>query len=360
MTSRHILATGLSRLWAGVLTPAKGLLAADVKITLLYREQVKMFTRQEEGITTIRVRSNLILQTIAFLRCVLTQRPDHVEFYFHSGCWLAIRLQARLCSLLGIPLVCVCTGSELLDFDTHTAGKEKCIRRVFARTTAVILKELYMRDVIRRHGLIDESKTFLISNRVHVRENAAAVNREPVVLFLNLYKRWRHLGLILDAIPAVVREVPTAKFRLVGAGRYLQYETELQEQATRLGILEHVEFLPFTQEPLPYFEEAAVFLLPADVVFCNNALLEAMERSVPAIVADVDGAERIVEHGVDGLVVPREADAIAAAILALLKDETMRVKMGAAARQKILDNFDERQRTSELMSLYQTRVWQSE
>lgn len=355
--NKSLIATGLSRLWAGVLTPVKGLQAAGLDVTLLYREQVKAFTPQQTGIRSIRVSSNLLLQTWVFLREVLARKPRHVEFYFHSGCWRALRLQAQICNWLKIPIVCVCTGSELLDFQTHGKAKADCIRAVFASARAVILKELYMRDVIRRFGLIDEKRTHLISNRVHVGAEPEPAGRAPVVLFLNLYKRFRRLDLIVAAVPLVRAVVPDVRFLLVGSGRYPEYEVELAEQAASLGIGDGIEFLPFTQEAGSYFAEASIFLLPADIVFCNNALLEAMERAVPPIVADVDGAERIVEDGVNGLRVPQTAEAIAAAVIRLCTDEALRLQMAHAARRSIVEKFDERQRTAELLGLYEAEVW---
>jgi len=355
----NIVATGLSRLWAGVLTPANGLRDAGIDVTLLYRQQVVEFTPKNIGVRAIRVRSNLLLQTLVFCWQLISRKPAHVEFYFHSGRWLALRVQARLCTMFRVPIVCVCTGSELREFDKHGEAKRNCIRSVFAKAQAVILKELYMRDVIRELALIDESRTFLVSNRVRVTTEYSTERKEPIALFLNLFNRYRHIELIVEAVPLVLAVLPTLKFRIVGTGRYPEYEKELREQAAHLGVLDKLEFLPFTQDAPKYFAEASVFLLPADVVFCNNALLEAMERGVPAIVADVEGAERIIQNEINGLRVERSAVAIADAIIRLCADETLRRQMGEGARQTIVDRFDERQRTSELINLYKDSVWGS-
>lgn len=354
---RSFISTGLSRLWAGVLTPVKGLQAAGVDVTLLYREQVRMFTKQESGVTAVRVSSNVVLQTMAFLKQVLIRRPDHVEFYFHSGCWMALRVQARLCVILRLPILCVCTGSELLDFESHDKKKAKCIRSVFAKASAVILKELYMREVISKNDLIDEKRTHLISNRVYVGSEPDFGQRSPEVLFLNLFKRYRRLELIISAIPQVRAVIPDVRFKLVGVGRYPDYEDELVGLAKQLQVDDCVEFLPFTQDASSYFKTAAVFVLPCKIVFCNNALLEAMERGVPPVVSAVAGAERIVDDGRNGFCVAETADGFAQGILALLSDEAKRQAFARAARAKILEQFDERQRTEELLALYRSEVW---
>jgi glycosyltransferase involved in cell wall biosynthesis len=50
-----------------------------------------------------------------------------------------------------------------------------------------------------------------------------------------------------------------------------------------------------------------------------------------------------VEHGRTGLLVPvRDAEALAKAIIELARDPERRAHMGAAGREKVLKQFDER------------------
>ena len=64
---------------------------------------------------------------------------------------------------------------------------------------------------------------------------------------------------------------------------------------------------------------------------------------VPAVVTDVRGCRQTVEHGETGyLIPPRDAEALAQALLDLLRDDEKRQRFGAAARVKALAEFDER------------------
>ena len=68
--------------------------------------------------------------------------------------------------------------------------------------------------------------------------------------------------------------------------------------------------------------------------------LEAAERGRAAIVSDVGGLPEIVADGETGLVVPPEdADALAAAILALARDHERVRRFGEAARARALAHF---------------------
>ncbi|MCH9001191.1 MAG: glycosyltransferase, partial [Planctomycetes bacterium] len=65
----------------------------------------------------------------------------------------------------------------------------------------------------------------------------------------------------------------------------------------------------------------------------NNALLEALACSVPAVVTDVGNNKLIVRDGEAGIVIPRSAGtALTRAIISLASNATGRRRMGQAAR----------------------------
>jgi glycosyltransferase involved in cell wall biosynthesis len=220
----------------------------------------------------------------------------------------------------------------------------------------VFIKELYMRDYIRRYRICDPSKLAFIHNHIPVRPIDSYSRKKRTVLFLNLFKPWRNVDLIVRAAPQVLEVFPDTQFRLVGmTGR--PTEKLIAETIVTLDLENDVLLLPFAKTPELEYEHASVFVLPADLVYCNNALLEAMERGVPPIVADVPGSELVVEHGVSGLCVERTPEAIAHAIIDLFADENERQNLAQGARHRIEKEFDERHRTRMLLDQY-SRVWE--
>jgi len=73
-----------------------------------------------------------------------------------------------------------------------------------------------------------------------------------------------------------------------------------------------------------------------------KSLIEAAACALPLIATDVPGCREVVTDEVDGLLVPvRESAALAAAIRRLDDERELARRLGRAARQKALANFDE-------------------
>ena len=71
-----------------------------------------------------------------------------------------------------------------------------------------------------------------------------------------------------------------------------------------------------------------------------RSVLEAAASARPLIVTDVPGSRHFVRHGVDGLIVPpANPRALAEALGTLARDPALRARMGAAARERVLDGF---------------------
>ncbi len=77
------------------------------------------------------------------------------------------------------------------------------------------------------------------------------------------------------------------------------------------------------------------------------ALLEAMSAGLPIIATRLEGLEEVVSEGTHGLFMPvDDANALAHVILQLLRDPSMRARMGAAAKQRV-DELYSMDRTGE-------------
>jgi alpha-maltose-1-phosphate synthase len=97
---------------------------------------------------------------------------------------------------------------------------------------------------------------------------------------------------------------------------------------------------------------STVFAFPSEMDLSPNAVLEAMAAGVPVVALDVGAVSEMVEHGVTGLLVdPADDRALVEAITALLVDPALAARMGAAARERVLERFDARVTTAALVDV---------
>jgi glycosyltransferase involved in cell wall biosynthesis len=137
-----------------------------------------------------------------------------------------------------------------------------------------------------------------------------------------------HLDLIA-ALALVRRDVPDAVCVIAGEGALRR---ALEAKAHELGLASAVRLVGHRRDVPAILAALDVFAMPSLWEGMPYALLEAMATSLPAVVSDVNGCRDVVETGRTGLLVPpRDPAALAAALVALLRDPERRVAMGRAA-----------------------------
>jgi glycosyltransferase involved in cell wall biosynthesis len=161
------------------------------------------------------------------------------------------------------------------------------------------------------------------------------------------HKGQRHL---VEAAQLVVREVPDARFVILGEG-------ELREQLERQVRDHHLEkhvFLPgFRTDVLGCIKGFDVFAMSSVTEGLGTSLLDAMACSKPIVATSVGGIPEVVVDGENGLLVaPRNHAAMADAIVRLLTDEGLRSRLGEAGLARVRERFTVERMVSETAGVY--------
>jgi glycosyltransferase involved in cell wall biosynthesis len=78
-----------------------------------------------------------------------------------------------------------------------------------------------------------------------------------------------------------------------------------------------------------------------------------MAMALPVVATNISGIPELVEHGVNGLLVPqRNIKALAGALALLLQDPDLRSRLGENARRTIGELFDSQETTRALHDLF--------
>jgi glycosyltransferase involved in cell wall biosynthesis len=114
-----------------------------------------------------------------------------------------------------------------------------------------------------------------------------------------------------------------------------------------------VQFAGQVDDAGPYLQAADLFVLPSSTEGLSNAMLEAMSCALPVLATRVGGAPDVIEHNVHGrLIPPDDVDALQRGLETLLPDRTLRFRLGAAARKRILSDFSLDSVAEQLSALY--------
>jgi glycosyltransferase involved in cell wall biosynthesis len=142
---------------------------------------------------------------------------------------------------------------------------------------------------------------------------------------------------LLEAWPSVLAAVPDATLLVVGEGSRRE---ALQVMAIELGVADRVVFTGRRDDVPAVTAALDVAVLPSYREALGLTILEAMALSRPVVASNVGGIPEMIEDGVTGLLVPpHDPDALAAAIVRLLRDHPLADTLGRAGHDLVHERF---------------------
>ncbi len=178
---------------------------------------------------------------------------------------------------------------------------------------------------------------------IQARRDLGIGESRKVVLFFGQIKDVKGLDLLIEAIPAVAREVPETTVLIAGRpwrSDYSQYEALMDKLGIRDRCISHIRFIP-NGEVAKYFAAADVVVLPYRRIYQSGVLLMAMSYEKPVIVSDLPGMLEIVTDGVNGFVFTQgSTEDLERALIGALRDETGRHQVSLRASERIRKYHD--------------------
>lgn len=118
-------------------------------------------------------------------------------------------------------------------------------------------------------------------------------------------------------------------------GRFSDYKEKLLAIVKDEGLEADVHFIGRVQDVRPVYDISDVVVLPSLSEGFGRTIIEAMAYGTPVIGSKVGGIPEIIEDGIDGLLVPpKDAGAIANAIIRLMQNKEFYSSISKSARIK--------------------------
>jgi glycosyltransferase involved in cell wall biosynthesis len=178
------------------------------------------------------------------------------------------------------------------------------------------------------------AKTTVIHNSVNIAELHGPIPKshtdvhQRYVLCVAAHNDKKAIDVLIHAMARISPEDPSLKLVLVGDG---DLRKSLEELAVALRVHERIEFLGMQgrTEVAELLHGCEVFVLPSRSEPFGIAIVEALACRKPVVASRVGGIPEIIEDKKNGILVePDNAEALAEALVRVLKDEHLREILG--------------------------------
>jgi colanic acid/amylovoran biosynthesis glycosyltransferase len=186
---------------------------------------------------------------------------------------------------------------------------------------------------------------------------ASTHSKEPIVLFVGRLVEKKGCSYLIRAMTMVQKCIPDAKLVVLGDG---PLRTSLEDQAK--STMRNYEFLGAQPSAVvqQWMQRASIVAAPSVIAENGDSeglcvvACEAQAMSVPVVSFHGPGLSEAVADGETGLLVEqRNEHALADAILSLLRDDTLAVRMGAAGRKRVETHFNIHRQAEKIEDKYE-------
>ena len=193
--------------------------------------------------------------------------------------------------------------------------------------------------ITRIHYGLDPKPIEALADPAYIRQQFQIPDGAPVIGTIGRLTAQKGQTYLLDAARLLKSDFPNLRVVVIGDG---ELRHDLEAQAKTLDITDNVIFtgLRSYHEAMRLLSGMDVFVFPSLWEGFGLVLLEAMALKKPIVASNVSAIPESVLDGKTGLIVPpRQAEAIAEALRALLRDFEKAEKMGVAGFQRLQAAF---------------------
>ncbi|HET6883541.1 MAG TPA: glycosyltransferase family 4 protein [Pirellulales bacterium] len=169
-------------------------------------------------------------------------------------------------------------------------------------------------------------------------DSSLAIGEEsPLAVYTGRLHAMKGLDDLIRAWPQVLARLPNARLWIVGDG---PQRAELNDLIGHLGLWGFVYLTGPFDDVEEFLRAADLFVLPSLEEGMSLALLEAMAMGLPVIASAIPANEVVVEHGVNGHLVPtRNSERLAAVVSELFEDRGQAERLATAAQERVSQRY---------------------
>ena len=245
--------------------------------------------------------NEIIIAEKSFIKRVL-QFAELLEFklFHHVELYAAGRMTyyyLLICKIYGFKMIVVERG-DIGHLHNHKILNRIVIGLAYKVADLVWYKEPYMKKLILDYT--NSNKLYFLPNAAPGVNKLRPFKLEIEFLWVNRFTKERCADWLVKCLNDRCFEATESV--ILGLQKVAHpYILELQELVIENNFNDKTK-IEYFADPIDFYKRARFFVLPAEAVFGNNSLLEAMSMGVVPIVSETESTELIVKDGENGLV----------------------------------------------------------
>lgn len=323
---------------------------------LVYFQAKKYFRQIKPNVVHVQLCQLLTLSVAAAAKSLgLPVVCHHYEFSFICPNFSLVDWQGKICRRFSGSYCQACAK------DNHSKLAHSLRRKIFNWYDKKIDYHLVLanhwKNILTRYGIKEEKIEKMVLPVSNVKYDSSLPREKDSLVFAGWIKPHKGLWLAVQAIPEVVKQVPTAKFYVIEAGVNELYREQIINFIKKNHLDDNVIFLgrKSNKEVKEWFNKAEIVVI-ADQweIAWPVTLAEAMFYARPCVASDIGGMkEMIISDDCGRLVRCNDPDDFAEKVIWLLQNKQEAIRIGEKARQVIQGICDPETLTEKLVSNYQ-------
>lgn len=228
----------------------------------------------------------------------------------------------------------------------QTPARQKVLeeRRSFNVATHLCAVSRFVADTTRQRLNLGTRPIPVILNPVDLRvfcPRSPALEEDGLIVYVGTIIEKKGIRQLVEAMPQVLAGYPAARLIAYGndtrdpaTGESL---TEVMRRRIPADVASRIEFGgPVRRDVLPeLMAKASVCVYPSHMEALPIAWIEGLAMGKAVVASETGPGPEVIEDGVSGLLCnPHDPASIAAALLRVLADRSLRIRLGQAARER--------------------------
>jgi len=246
---------------------------------------------------------------------------------------------SKACRKLEIPVVHTCHGVTFND--KRFSFVKKILDKFLLKHSKFKLIITCDANSVKDFDKEKIKNTIYIPNGVNLLK-AKRKSESKKLKFISVGRLEEQKGLIylIESVREIVKENKDIEILLVGEGAK---KDELLEKIKEYKLDNYFNFIgsKTNEEVMKLYTESDIFILSSVWEGLPIALLEAMSFGLPVVTTNVGGISKICSNNKNALIIPaKNTSALKEAMTSLIKDKSLRKKLGENARKTVEKNYN--------------------